>query len=256
MGTTSFIYPAGYVSNVRRLAPFFDEIELLALESDHLPSRNDIKELNSISKTHGITYNVHLPMDIDLAAESPETRRRSITSIAETLDRVAPLQPTTHTLHLTLARSPESKSAADIEAWPPRVLESIALLLKTTGMAARRISVETLDFSPSRLAPIVETLDLSICVDVGHVILYGFNLAKVLKLFAARTTILHLHGVAAGRDHLAVRHFKPDDRKTISRYLQNFKGSVSIEVFNLEHLTDSIECFPDLMNLAKTEKRH
>ena len=46
LATTSFIHPAGYTVNVRRLAPLVDEIELLFLERDHLPSVNEINELN------------------------------------------------------------------------------------------------------------------------------------------------------------------------------------------------------------------
>lgn len=34
LGTTSFIYPDNYETNVRLLAPYLDEIELLFLEGD------------------------------------------------------------------------------------------------------------------------------------------------------------------------------------------------------------------------------
>ena len=248
LGTTSFIYPADYVSNVRQLAPYLDEIELLLFESAHLPSIGDIDELDLLSQDHDITYNVHLPMDIDLASVQPETRQASITSIARAIERVAPLHPTTYTLHLTL-KEPNDKPA-DIEAWQARAAESMSQLLNTTGITAKYISIETLDFNPFWLAPIVEMLDLSICVDVGHVILHGFDLAKVLDFFSARTTMMHLHGVAHGRDHLDVQNLAPDDRSDISRYLQTFKGSVSIEVFSLERLNRSMAYFPDLMALA------
>ena len=33
IGTTSFIYPDGYVQNVKMLAPYLDEIELILFES-------------------------------------------------------------------------------------------------------------------------------------------------------------------------------------------------------------------------------
>ena len=33
LGTTSFIYPAGWAENVARLAPLVDEVELLFFES-------------------------------------------------------------------------------------------------------------------------------------------------------------------------------------------------------------------------------
>jgi sugar phosphate isomerase/epimerase len=249
LGTTSFIYPAGYASNVRKLAPLVDEIELLLFESNHLPSRDDINELQSLAQVHNITYNVHLPMDIDMAADRPAMRRQSVSLIAKAMDRVAPLHPTTQTLHLPFNQSPQDFERVD--EWQSRSMESITWLLDTTGVAANKISIETLDFPPDWLLPIVEMLDLSVCVDVGHLILYGFDLKKVLDKFAARTTILHLHGVSAGRDHLAVGRIKLGDRKTISRYLINFKESVSIEVFSLSHLKESMACFPELMKIAK-----
>lgn len=251
LGTTSFIYPDSYASNVRKLAPFLDEIELLLFESNHLPSRSEVDELGVLAQSHDITYNVHLPMDIDLAADASETRQQSIESIAKAIDRIAPLNPTTHTLHLTFNRTHKTKESVDV--WRSHALQSMTLLLKTSGLAADRISIETLDFSPFWLNPIVEGLDLAVCVDVGHVILHGFDLRKVLNSFETRTTILHLHGVSACRDHLSLRHFEPDDRNIISRYLQKFKGSVSIEVFNLEGLRESMACFPGLIRFAKDE---
>jgi hypothetical protein len=63
----SFVYPAGYVDNVRHLAPHVDEIELLFFESrfaDSLPSRALIRELAQLARSGDITYNVHLPTDI------------------------------------------------------------------------------------------------------------------------------------------------------------------------------------------------
>jgi len=45
IGTTSFIYPAGYAQNVKMLGPYVDEIELLLFEGapDSLPSTQEIK---------------------------------------------------------------------------------------------------------------------------------------------------------------------------------------------------------------------
>ena len=94
------------------------------------------------------------------------------------------------------------------------------------------------------------TLDHGACIDIGHVILNGFDLAEVLTLFARRTTILHLQGVAGGRDHQAVNHLDHHDQRIISRFLQDFKGSATIEVFSLEHLQASLDHFPQLMLAA------
>ena len=245
LGTTSFIYPADYASNVRLLAPFVDEIELLLFESHHLPSKEEIDGLADLAETQHITYNVHLPMDIELAGVTAEIRRQSIDAVASAMDRVAPLRPTTQTLHLTFNRSDPNPNG--VGQWQHLAVESLTELLMRSGIAPRRISLETLDYDPLWLKPVVEALDLSVCVDVGHVILYGFDLQQVLDSFAARTTILHLHGVAEGRDHLALTQMRLDHRNTISSFLRGFTGSVSIEVFNLKRLKASLSYFPDFL---------
>ena len=101
LATTSFIHRSGYCENVSSLAPFVDEIELLFLERDHLPSQQEIRDLSRLAHELDITYNVHLPMDISLAHPSPEIRRRSIEAVLEALALAAPLNATGHVLHLT-----------------------------------------------------------------------------------------------------------------------------------------------------------
>ncbi len=249
LGTTSFIYPADYVTNVQRLASLVDEIELLIFESQHLPASEEIARLAELAAEHRISYNVHLPMDIDLAGESADLRRRSIEAIARAIDRVAPLRPTTQTLHLAFNRA--DRSASVVGDWQDLAAGSITELLKICDMPARDISIETLDYDPRWLHPIVQRLDLAVCVDVGHVIRYGFDLGPVLDLFADRTTILHLHGVAAGRDHLALTHLPSHHRDTIAAYLKKFNGSASIEVFDHQRLAASLACFPRLIDPAQ-----
>jgi len=246
LGTTSFIHPADYVTNVQRLASLVDEIELLIFESQHLPANEEIARLADLAHEHSISYNVHLPMDVDLAGETADVRRRSIDALANAIDRVAPLRPTTHTLHLAFDRS--DASASRLGDWQDLATASVTDLLKICDIPARDISIETLDYDPRWLHPIVQRLDSAICVDVGHVIRYGFDLDPVLDLFADRTTILHLHGVAAGRDHLALTHLSSYHRDTIAGYLKKFEGSASIEVFDHQRLAASLAYFPRLMD--------
>ncbi len=251
LGTTSFIYPADYVTNVRRLAPRLDEIELLLFESDHLPSYHEISELLTLAQDQDTTFNVHLPMDISMGDPSERRRAKSVGDIARAIERVAPLAPTTHTLHLTCnGRSMDSES---VHAWQNRSTESTAKLLQVAQIPSRNISVETLDFAPQWLAPIVSDLDLAVCVDVGHVIRYGYDLPTVLRLYADRITIIHLHGVNQGQDHHAIVHLEPDIQRLLARFLINFSGSLSIEVFSSDRLDQSLEAFPGLMAHAAIE---
>jgi len=73
LGTTSYIYPADIITNVRRLAGKVQDVELVIFEpeecSSGLPDDGTIAELNSLGAEHGMTYIVHLPLGLGLADE-------------------------------------------------------------------------------------------------------------------------------------------------------------------------------------------
>ena len=99
----SFIYPADYLPNVRRLGPYLDEIELLFLEgasSGSLPDHLLIRELADLAESLDLTYNVHLPTDISLTAENKVRREQAAAAITRVFDLVQPLEPSACVLHL------------------------------------------------------------------------------------------------------------------------------------------------------------
>ena len=245
LATTSFIYPAGYSDNVRRLAPLVDEIELLLLESDHLPDSSEVRQLQTLADDQDVSYNVHLPMDIRLGAVDAEQRHRSISVVAQTLERVAPLDATTCTLHLSV--DDRVQSSTDLKAWQSRCRESLEDLMQRTKIPSRCLSVETLDFNPQWLVDIVEPMDTAICIDVGHLLRFGYDLALVIDLFQQRTTAYHLHGVAGGKDHLSLAKLETDAANTLIPVLKHFCGTVSLEVFNHRHFTESLDTLASLM---------
>ncbi len=66
LGTTSYIYPADIITNVRRLAGKGQDVELVIFELDEgssvLPDDDTIAELSSLGAEHDMTYTVHLPL--------------------------------------------------------------------------------------------------------------------------------------------------------------------------------------------------
>ena len=245
LATTSFIHPADYTVNVRRLAPLVDEIELLFLERDHLPSVAEINELKELSDTLDIGYNVHLPMDISLADPSVSIRNRSQDAILKALERVGPLNASTHTIHVTYREADNRPDT--VAAWQNRAVGSLTRILQRAPMMHKRLSVETLDFPPRYLSLIAHQLDLPVCVDVGHVIRFGFDLQETLNQFSGRIAIFHLHGVTGTRDHRALDHLPCEFRRMIIPLLKNFCGTVSLEVFSYPDLKDSLSCFAQMM---------
>ena len=247
LAAPSFIYPADYVTNVRRLAPFLDEIELLFFESraDSLPTGALVGELNRLARDMHISYNVHLPLDIPLAAPINGDRQVAVDLLKMVLERVAPLSASTHTLHLNYGES--DRLPETVRSWQDRLRTSLDRLLGDTSIAPGKISIETLDYPPHFFAPLVQEFGVSVCLDIGHILYHGFDLGNAVQRYRSATTIIHLHGAARDRDHLSAAELPGTARETVANLLKGFTGSLSLEVFTLERLVSSMETLEQMM---------
>jgi sugar phosphate isomerase/epimerase len=254
LGTTSFIYPAGWAQNVARLAPIVDEVELLFFESQmpgSLPDGSEIARLAEIAANHDITYTVHLPVDVDLSTRVPADRKTAVDALADIYTRTRHLPVTSYTLHLAYPAG-AARQAGDIGRWQDRTRAGMEALL-ASGVAPRRLSIETLDYPFDWVAPIVENLDLRVCLDIGHLILYAhgssdgdaLGLSEALERYLTRTTVIHLHGVAAGRDHRPLDELDDTLVDLVLRRLwrDRYQASLSLEVFGQEALERSLAHF-------------
>jgi len=248
LGTTSFIFPDHIVPNVKKLGPFFDEIELLVFESmpeDVLPSKEDVTTLLSLSQDLDLTYNIHLPTDVSLTHESLNKRQKARDTILKVIDLFTPLAPTTHTLHLDMP--PDLKNdmgnQKKLKKWEEQARQSLDAVLSEISNPGT-ISIETLDYPFSCLESLVEELNLSVCIDAGHQIKYGHNLLKTFETHKVRTPIIHLHGVDFSdqkiKDHTSLDKLPPKYFRQVQTILEEFTGVVSLEVFNLENLNRSL----------------
>jgi sugar phosphate isomerase/epimerase len=247
LGTTSYIYPDGYTANVNALGPFVDEIELLIFESQpvsRLPSVHEIRELADVAADHKLSFNVHLPLDIFPGDPDARIRQRAVETVKRIMELTEALNATTSTLHLPYASSTHDSDA--IRAWQGRLDESLAHILDS-GIDPKSISVETLNYPIDWIEDIIAAYGLSVCLDVGHVIKYGFDLEDVYHHFLERIAIIHLHGVSQGRDHLPLDRISKNECKKIISLLQNFTESVSLEVFAYDHLVRSVAFLEKIM---------
>ena len=252
LAAPSFVYPADYLTNVKRLGPCLDEIELLLFESNpqSLPSVNQVAELATLADALDISYNIHLPLDLDIATTDISHSQQTVARMAGIIELVRPLKGTTHTLHLPAPKT--AIYAADRTAWQIRLRKSLETLLDITSLPPAAISIETLDYPPQWFAPVVEQLNLSVCVDVGHVICHGFDLAAILRELKPRITILHLHGVAGGKDHRSLNRLDPAAQRIVVDFLGTFRESLTLEVFSPRRLMGSMACLADLMKLRSS----
>jgi sugar phosphate isomerase/epimerase len=255
IATTSFIYPDDYVPNVKMLGQYLDEIELLFFESqpkDRLPSEGKIKKLSMLAEELQITYNVHLPTDISLGDQSSTVRQQAVETLKHVLDLVSPLSPSNCTLHLSCDEN--FQDLKKVKQWQKRTYQSI-LDLVNKGAETEAIAIETLNYPMKWVEEIITKFDLMICIDLGHIMLHGFELDDTFRSYFDKTNIIHLHGVQNGRDHYALDRLSKKTMHKIIEFLKHFYGIVSLEVFSYQDLATSLtyleKCWHDFTSESK-----
>ncbi len=260
LGTTSFIYPDNIIPNVKKLGKDFDEIELLVFESvpkEVLPTKDEIKELAYLGKDLDITYNIHLPTDVSFTDVLPENRIKAVDTIKKVMELCEPLSPTTHTLHLDFTPFPiDAKAGAEtgaetggeitckgIKKWQDRVKESLDFFV-SSDVNPVDVSIETLDYPFEYLDNIIEEYGLSVCIDAGHLIKYKFDIESIFNRHKTRIPLIHLHGVDFStyppKDHVSLDKTSDELMENTINILKEFKGTISLEVFNMENLVKSV----------------
>jgi sugar phosphate isomerase/epimerase len=241
LATTSFIFRADYDENVKRLGSWVDEIELLFFESrspDACPANELIDTLGRLAADLNITYNIHLPIDIDPG--SLQARRRSAARqvLTRFIRQSLPLSPTSFTLHLPYTMKTGDPDA--IRHWQASVTEVVKALLDGS-FDPGLICVENLDYPFAWAAGIVERFDLRVCFDIGHLIIQDRSPESFFSQYEDRIKIIHLHGVEGKQDHRSIDRIDPEIWKTIQARLKTFQGTVSLEVFSHADLSRSLE---------------
>jgi sugar phosphate isomerase/epimerase len=266
LAAPSYIYPADWCTNVNLLGPYVDEIELLFLESHPescFPTQVEMDQLLALGKTHSLTFNIHLPSDISLSDPMASRRKEAVDALRRVIALTAPLTPSTWTLHLPFDR--EAATPEAIIEWQNCNREGLAALLDGTGISAGRLSIETLFYPFEWIGDVVRSLNLSICLDTGHLMIKGVDVGRLYAEYADIISILHVHGVCRHRvaehgayqhggrdpdesrliDHQSMDRFSPERAGAILALLRQFKGVVSLEVFSFSQLSASMEWLSD-----------
>jgi sugar phosphate isomerase/epimerase len=239
--TTSFIYPDHYVPNVKMLGPYIDEIELLLFESqgaDALPSRIVITELCRLAGEFGLSYNVHLPTDISISDPDPAQQQHAVETLIRVMELVQPLDSSALILHIPYSEG--SFKEHDVKNWQDRVYRNLKKIVPAVENK-KIIAIETLDYPLELLEDIIVDLGLAICLDLGHLMVYDYDVLEVFNKYGLKTPVLHLHGVENGCDHTTLERLSDKLFKTLLQVLNHFTGVVSIEVFSFENLDSSLK---------------
>lgn len=231
LGTTSFVIPATIVENLHYIAknyPKIRDVELLVFESDEispLPTSEEVKAMKDIAKEHDLSFTVHLPTDIDLASTQEPSRIKSVDKLKRVYERMKNLNPLAWNLHPT-------------DGDEAKLYYSLKNLVEV--FPSRDLALENTDFPYGQYLPLVKDLDLSLCLDVGHLLFKGESIAELFPL----AKVMHLHAVDGIKDHRDLSYFKSDVLKQI---INDFQGEVlTIEVFGEEKLKKSLMTLKEL----------
>ncbi len=247
LGTPSYVIPDDIIPNVRFLADQVDDVEIVLFEStglSNLPSEETVRTLKELAAQHDLTYTVHLPIDIHTGHAESGERRRAIDVCRRIIARMGPLDPFAYVLHLVGERRGDSPSD-DIPRWQARHRDSVRAIIQE--VSPEKLCIENLDYPFERVADLVRELGLSVCTDIGHLLLCAEDVHRYLDRHLARTRVVHLHGIENGVDHRSIHHL---ERSLLDALLQRLLDAhadrvVTLEIFNVEDLRDSIRCIAD-----------
>jgi sugar phosphate isomerase/epimerase len=243
-GTTSYIVPADILPNVEYLAPLVDDVELVLFETDeygsNLPDAGVCSRLTALAEEYALTYTVHLPLDLRLG-DGGDEGHVSLRKARRVIEATRALEPYAYVLHLDGAALLGGISPADLAAWQANTRRALEILCGWVGEPGR-VCVENIErWDPEAFAPIVTALGAGRTIDVGHLWLQRVDPLIHLARWIERTRVIHLHGIGE-RDHMSLSHVPAARLDPVIRFLtEHFAGVLTLEVFNQEDLTRSLQ---------------
>jgi sugar phosphate isomerase/epimerase len=257
LGTTSYIIPDDILPNARFLADKVDDIELILFEVDdgpnNLPSPETIAGLAGLAASHGLTFTVHLPLDLRLGAGGDEGHI-SLVKAKRVIDCTRALGPWAYVLHLDGREVRIGATPDQLATWQSHSAHALELAAGWAG-GPDKLAVENLESYPlDFIMPVIDRVPVSRCVDVGHLWLDGHDPLPYLQAALPRTRVVHLHGIAE-RDHKSLAHAPPEKLNPVVELLlrENYRGVLTLEIFGEDDFNSSLAALEKSAREVKRE---
>lgn len=254
LGTTSYILPADILPNVRYLAGKVQDVELVLFAVDdgpnNLPTGKQITELARIAADNGLTYTVHLPLDLRLADDG-SVRHSSLTKARRVIESTSELVPWAYVLHLDGESVRSGASPESRQRWQEQAVQSLQIAGEWAGNV-QKLAVENLEGYPLDFyQPVLERIAVNRTVDIGHLWLDNHDPVAYLRAALPRTRVIHLHGVTA-RDHQSLAHMPQEKLRAVWDELiqADYRGVLTLEVFSQDDFLTSCAVIKALGNAA------
>ncbi len=225
-----------------------------------------IERLQELKQRRNLSYTVHLPQwSVEPSTPQPSVRAGSIQAVVDCINATLPLEPESYVLHATGTLATEfARKRSEIERgttlpiFQANARESLRQILQETGIPNRLLAIETIEFPFDLTVQMAEELDISMCLDTGHV-LAGFSgpfeLFEVLERVLPRLGEVHLHdcpwqgperNIGYGKDHQALGMGDLDVGRFLDRLNQtNWDGPIIFEL-SVEQANTSLDLIRSL----------
>ena len=255
-----------HAEHVRRIAARgFKTIELggdMTLFFPHSFGAAAVESLAALKAELGLTYTVHLPLwSAEPSTPLEPVRQGSVQAMIDVIQATRLLDPEVYVLHATGALAaefyqmalPETAHGLLLRMFQANAARSIAAILAATRLPSRRLAIETIEFPFDLTLELANSLDLSLCLDTGHV-LAGFSgplgLAEAVERCLPRLAEIHLHDapwqgperkLGYGKDHRPLGAGDLDVGALLDRLAQaDFRGPLIFEL-RVEEALASLE---------------
>ena len=241
LGTSSYIIPDDILPNVRYLADKTKDIELVLFDVDeycNIPDSAQIAELKEIAAGSGLSYTVHLPLNLNF---SDKERDVSITKAMKVISATRALDPLAYVCHLECRDIPDREGEA-LADWQAQRIRAVNMLSEISGIRSG-LAIEHLERYPIEWnEPVIRACGTHATLDIGHLFLQKIDPVPVMRKWLPLTSVVHLHGVGT-RDHQSLKHMDKAEIRAVLAELkrQDYQGVVTLEIFNENDFTESME---------------
>ncbi len=252
------VFQSGLVENARRLARRVDDIEVVLFHTASLsntPSAPEVDALRRLAEENAVSFTVHLPASLNPVSRRMGERRKALLLCREACLRTMDLSPRQYIVHVpvsppTLVAEPgcylTRDDALDWKEWGLRAVDFLWAIEDAVG-GMDRIAVENINYSPRYLEAIISATGCGLCLDIGHLLLGGEDVAHQLEEYFMHIRVVHLHGVKGHREHLSLACMEGEPVREWLGLLRErgFSGVLTLEVFDPADLE---ECLTVLEN--------
>jgi len=242
LGVTSYVYPADLSPNIRLLAPFVDDIELVFFESKehcNFPDPAAVDEWHRLADEHHLTYTVHFPIDKAIGSPNP-AERQSFVAVAERLIELCqPLNPHGWILHLE-GITPDA-TPDRVTAWQNEIRPHLQQLTNLIGDPSL-FCVENLGYPFEWCEPLLSEFPLGVCLDFGHLWQMQYDWKSHVAKWLPRTRIIHLYGTDHSSRHYSLEKSPAPLVREALDSIGDYNGVLTLETFGLDDTASSLKC--------------